>query len=153
MSLLWFSCGFILTSHIPQTQTPLQHISPPEGTIETHWWERPLHSKSLYFLQMKTKVSTLVPEEMVQFYKIFCNIYVGLRKTWKHGEFSTSQMHVKISAPAHSQFIRTKARLPFVLPWHCRATNTPRLGFSKQHKGVKHLDLTEFHWMLDMGAF
>lgn len=57
------------------------------------------------------------------------------------------------SAPAHSQFTRTRARLPFVLPWHCRATNTPRLGFSKQHKGVKHLDLTEFHWMLDMGAF
>lgn len=57
------------------------------------------------------------------------------------------------SAPAHSQFICTKARLPFLLPWHCRTTNTPRLSFSKQYKGVKHSDPTEFQWMLDMQVF
>lgn len=54
------------------------------------------NSKSLYFLQMKTKVLTLVLEEMVQFYLIFCNIHVGLWKAQKYGEFYSSQTPIEI---------------------------------------------------------
>jgi len=103
---------------------------------------------------MKTKVLTLGPEEMVQFYKIFCNIYVGLWKTRKYGEFSTSRTCVKItSLHLLPRDFCAQRQSAFLLPWHCRTTNTAPSGFSKQHKGAQHLDPTEFQWTLDMRVF
>lgn len=71
-------------------------------------------------LQRKTKVSTLLPEETVQFYIIFCAIYVGLWQTRKHGELSASQpryTHKGLAAPVATTVLQSK----YTMIWLFRA--------------------------------
>lgn len=94
-------------------------------------------AKVSVFLQMKTKV----PEEMVQFYLIFCNIPVRLCKTQNHYEFYIPQTPT-ISLP----LLTRNARFAAVALENSRCT---MMRLCKARRGVKHRDPAESPGMLD----